>query len=86
MPQRWELSNCLFLAWVLLKAQLRHRLMCREFVWEVIPGRRRWGQKGTGVIQSSVVDLAIIVGNWCLILLGPFEKPYDVSQNSVPRN
>ena len=45
-----------------------------------------WGVHMACVIQSSVTGLAVTIGKWCLILLGPFEKAYDVSQDSVPRD
>lgn len=30
------------------------------------------------VIQSSAIGLVVTIGKWCLILLGPFEKAYDM--------
>lgn len=35
------------------------------------------------MIQSSVINLAITVGNWCLIPPGPFERPYDTCLRTV---
>lgn len=38
------------------------------------------------VIQSGAIDLVVTIGKWCLILLGPFEKAYDMSQNTMFRD
>lgn len=40
-------------------------------------GKGRY-EECVNVIQSIVIDLVVTIGKWCLILLGPFEKAYDM--------